>query len=843
MSKQVKKTVQRTKKKNPAFNSKGSSTLATTLGVMAGAVLVAIIGFLFQISAKVNDINAGKVADGRLSSNVANYNDPAPTFKHYVKAPGFVGYLVGNADSATKLVADPTDCDINAFATGIDAFGNLSCSADGGNIVNVNAVTLQGYDASYFQDASNISTGTLADSRLSSKVTLQGNSFNGANQLVQLTASGTLPNLSGENLYALNASNLSTGTVADARLSGNVALYNAATPTFTSPVTAPAFNGNLNGNALTATALAADPADCAIGAFANAISSTGDLTCSTDGAALVNLDAASITTGTLDDARLSTNVTVQGNLFNGADQLVQLDAAGALPALDGAALTNLTGANVTGVVANANEAVNFTGILSGDVTGTQGATVVTNVSDSALSANVALLNGANGLDFTGGGTLIADAFVGDGSGLTGITVATATALAADPADCAAGEFANAIAANGDLSCSNDGFALTNLNGANVVGPVADATNAVNATTAINFTGTLSGDVTGTQGATVVTNVEDAALSANVALLDGANGLDFTGGGAILADAFTGDGSGLTNLTGANVTGTVANANQANTALALATDPTDCAAGEYANAVDAQGNLSCSNDGSTLLNLDASNISAGTLNDLRLSNNVTLAGNTFNGALQLVQLDAAGAFTSIDAGNLTNLNGASVQGNIAGNAANVTGVVADANVDDALTINGGTIDNTVIGGTTPASGTFTTLNTTGAVNTDSLAVANSATIGNSLTVTGVTTLNGVTTINNSLTVTGAANLSSVNISGTTNHAGASTFNGTATFNNTLSGNAGVNFSAASSMRVPVTAVNITNGVTSCTASGSGAITFSTNGGFYGCDGTVWRQLNN
>lgn len=42
-------------------------------------------------------------------------------------------------------------------------------------------------------NASNISSGTLADARLSSNVTLQGNTFNGANQLVKLDGSGKLP--------------------------------------------------------------------------------------------------------------------------------------------------------------------------------------------------------------------------------------------------------------------------------------------------------------------------------------------------------------------------------------------------------------------------------------------------------------------------------------------------------------------------------------------------------------------------------------------------------------------------------------------------------------------------
>lgn len=42
-------------------------------------------------------------------------------------------------------------------------------------------------------NASNISSGTLADARLSSNVTVQGNTFNGSNQLVKLDAGGKLP--------------------------------------------------------------------------------------------------------------------------------------------------------------------------------------------------------------------------------------------------------------------------------------------------------------------------------------------------------------------------------------------------------------------------------------------------------------------------------------------------------------------------------------------------------------------------------------------------------------------------------------------------------------------------
>lgn len=73
-------------------------------------------------------------------------------------------------------------------------------------------------------NASNITIGTIANARLGSGVTLQGNAFNGAGQLVQLDGAGALPILNGTNLTGLNATNLTLGTIDDARLSTNVAL-------------------------------------------------------------------------------------------------------------------------------------------------------------------------------------------------------------------------------------------------------------------------------------------------------------------------------------------------------------------------------------------------------------------------------------------------------------------------------------------------------------------------------------------------------------------------------------------------------------------------------------------
>jgi hypothetical protein len=59
---------------------------------------------------------------------------------------------------------------------------------------------------------------TFIQNSSNASVTLQGNTFNGASQLVQLNASTQLPALSGINLTSLNASNLASGTVGTARL-------------------------------------------------------------------------------------------------------------------------------------------------------------------------------------------------------------------------------------------------------------------------------------------------------------------------------------------------------------------------------------------------------------------------------------------------------------------------------------------------------------------------------------------------------------------------------------------------------------------------------------------------
>ena len=162
---------------------------------------------------------------------------------------------------------------------------------------------------------------------------------------------------------------------------------------------------------------------------------------------------------TISTAGKVANSATTATSANTANTIVLRNALGDFSA--GTITANLSGNATTATTATT--AINFSGALAGDVTGTQGATVVSLV----------------------GGQTAAD-------------VATATTLANAAT---AANTANTIVRRNALGDFSATTITANLSG-----------NATTATTATNFSGSLSGEVTGTQGATVVTN----AVSANTA---------------------------------------------------------------------------------------------------------------------------------------------------------------------------------------------------------------------------------------------------------------------------------------------------------------------------------------
>lgn len=135
-----------------------------------------------------------------LTSHTSNTSNPHSVTKAQVGLSN-----VDNTSDANKPISTATQTALNAkentitagttaqYYRGDKTFQTLDKTAVGlGNVANIDTT-----------NASNISSGTLSDSRLSSAVTTQGNTFNTANKLVQLDASAKLPAVDGSNLTNL----------------------------------------------------------------------------------------------------------------------------------------------------------------------------------------------------------------------------------------------------------------------------------------------------------------------------------------------------------------------------------------------------------------------------------------------------------------------------------------------------------------------------------------------------------------------------------------------------------------------------------------------------------------
>ena len=199
--------------------------------------------------------------------------------------------IVDISDTAAGVTKQTT---ANDLTTAIITLGNITTQGNTFNSAS-KLVQLDGSGA--------LVSGVITATNL----TTQGNTFNAASKLVQLDSSTRLPAVDGSLVTTLNASAISSGTLADARLSANV---------------------TVQGNTFN---------------IANKLvqlNSSGQLPV-LSAINLTDFNANNINAGTVANARLSASVTLQGNTFNGVNQLVQLDGSTQLPAVSGVNLTNL----------------------------------------------------------------------------------------------------------------------------------------------------------------------------------------------------------------------------------------------------------------------------------------------------------------------------------------------------------------------------------------------------------------------------------------------------------------------------------------------------------------------
>ncbi|MCX5715212.1 MAG: hypothetical protein NT033_10565, partial [Candidatus Omnitrophica bacterium] len=201
-----------------------------------GGVIVNASGNTISLSADVAGVDTKKVktnladtVEGYLSDEI---NSGLGIAKSISGAGGDTKLVMGvDATVVPQLGANNTFTGNNTFtsnsASAITIKPLLAPVANTSllNIQSTAGATLFNVDAEGDVAANSLLLNTvLADTNLSTNVTLQGNLFNGANKLVQLDGTGKLPALDGSALNYLTATNISSGTLNNARLNANVSL-------------------------------------------------------------------------------------------------------------------------------------------------------------------------------------------------------------------------------------------------------------------------------------------------------------------------------------------------------------------------------------------------------------------------------------------------------------------------------------------------------------------------------------------------------------------------------------------------------------------------------------------
>ncbi len=409
------------------------------------------------------------------------------------------------------------------------------------------------------------------------------NTFTGTNTFSGVNTFSNAGNTffgNGANLTALNASQLTSGTLPDARLSGS---YTNAL-TFTNAVVTGTFTGNLTGNVtgnltgnvtapgttnLTLTAgttnnsvILVPSGSGTVDASNKRITSVGTPTAATDAVNLVTLQTAG-------NSAVSTNASLTGNGLTATPLALNLANSNAWTSQQ----------NFTTIVASGSvTAASFTGSGSG-LTSVPAASLVgvNTLPDGVLSTNVPLLNAANTFNAnnTFNGTLQvkgASVSIGTGGSVTGSVVLQNSTNA----------FTTTLKSGAPASSLS--FTLPITQG--TAGQTLTVTDAVGTLAFTTPTVTLAGDVTGPSTATLIatsagnsivaainagtttSTINDNRLSSNVPLKNANNtfsgvntfGNDVTVTGQITAGSVNSLGAITAGVAGITTTGTLSGAN-------------------------------------------------------------------------------------------------------------------------------------------------------------------------------------------------------------------------------------------------------------------------------------------
>jgi len=496
------------------------------------------------------NLSSGTLNDARLSINVPllnssnnftgslqhNGNNLCDTSGNCV---GVSGGGLGGSGTANKLAlftgggltlgnsllsqdAGATTVTVTGSLTVTGGISATSFSGNGSGVTNVNAAQLGGQAGSYYLNATNISTGSLNDSRLSTNVALKNSAANFTNTLqhngnnvcdasgncvgvsggglggsgtanlialftgsgftvgnsilsqdvgaTTVTVAGNLVATSfsggGSGLTGLNASNLSSGTVNDARLSTNAALKNAAA-NFTASLQ---HNGNnvcdASGNCV------GSGAGGAIGGNGTAnqvamfngggFTIANSLLSQDAGATTVTATGNFVTTGGISaGSSITTTGTVQGSTLNATSGYQVGGVAGATTTCSGGQFLQnqvVSGGIVTGgSCAAAGGGVNAIGALDGGTANATGATISANTLylQSASASFAGLVNTGTqsfaGAKTFGGGATVTGALTQSGGNFSLTSTGTSSLTAGGSLQLTAAGSSKFVTSSGDLT--------------------------------------------------------------------------------------------------------------------------------------------------------------------------------------------------------------------------------------------------------------------------------------------------------------------------------------------------------------------------------------------------------
>jgi hypothetical protein len=368
-----------------AVNAQGQITSASNVSINASSITLGTLDNARTTASSANGASTivARDANGNFTANVitattsnaTTFNGTTGAFTN-VSGNGvaLTAINASNITSGTIANARTTASDANSASTIVARDANGSFGA------NIITATFSGNGATLSAiNASNISSGTIANARTTAA------SANGASTIVLRDSGGSFDanlvnavSLSGNaaTVTGINASNIASGTIANARTT-------ASSSNGASTIVLRGASGEFAAGAITGTSF------------------------SGNGSALTAINATAITTGTIDNARTTASSA------NGASTIVARDAGGNFSANtitattfsgahsgNGASLTNINASNITsGTISNArttaSDANGASTIVSRDANGSFAANIITHGAGSNTAPSITTAGDTN----------------------------------------------------------------------------------------------------------------------------------------------------------------------------------------------------------------------------------------------------------------------------------------------------------------------------------------------------------------------------------------------------------------------------------------------------------------